>query len=81
MGRFCHDPLMGIVDSIKKLFGGGGDDTAARDERGTDTAQSNEPHGETSGDITGKATDVEVARSVGETAPTDAERLSDPDAP
>ena len=69
---------MGVVDSIKKLFGGG--DTAARDERGDDTAESNEPHGETSGDITGKATDVEVARSVGETTPTDAERLSDPNA-
>jgi hypothetical protein len=71
---------MGIVDSIKKLFSGGGSDTAARDERGADTAASNEPHGETSGDITGKATDVEVARSVGETTPADAERLSDPDA-
>ena len=72
---------MGIIDKIKGWFAGGSDDTAARDERGADTAQSNEPHGETSGDITGKATDTEVARSVGETNPADAERLSDPDAP
>jgi hypothetical protein len=72
---------MGILDSIKKFFSGGGDDTAARDERGTDTAQSNEPHGETSGDITGKAADTAAARSVGESKPEDAERLSDPNAP
>jgi hypothetical protein len=72
---------MGILDSIKKFFSGGNGDTAARDERGTDTAEPNEPHGETSGDITGKATDTDVARSVGETSPADAERLSDPDAP
>ncbi len=69
---------MSIVDKIKSWLGGG--DTAARDETGQDTAESNEPHGVTSGDVTGKATDSEVARSVGETAPADAERLSDPDA-
>ena len=70
---------MSILDSIKRFFNGR--DTAARDELGQDTAQSNKPHGETSGDITGKATDTKVARSVGETNPADAERLSDPDAP
>jgi hypothetical protein len=75
----CENPPMGIMDKIKGWFSG--DDAAARDERGADTAASNEPHGETSGDITGKATDTEVARSVGETNPADAERLSDPDAP
>jgi hypothetical protein len=69
---------MGFGDWIKGLFGKR--DTAARDELGRDTAESNEPHGVTSGDITGKATDAEVARSVGETTPADAERLSDPDA-
>jgi hypothetical protein len=71
---------MGLLDSIKRFFTGG-DDTAARDETGADTAQSNEPQGETSGDTSGKATDTEVARSVGETNPADAERSSDPDAP
>jgi hypothetical protein len=69
---------MSFVDKIKSWFGG--QDTAARDEKGQDTAESNEPHGVTSGDVTGKATDAEVARSVGETNPADAERLSDPDA-
>ena len=69
---------MSIVEKIKSWFGG--QDNAARDEKGQDTAESNEPHGVTSADITGKATDTEVARSVGETTPTDAERLSDPDA-
>lgn len=69
---------MAFSDWLKRIFGGR--DTAARDERGEDTAVSNEPHGVTSSDITGKATDTEVARSVGETTPSDAERLSDPDA-
>jgi hypothetical protein len=69
---------MSIVDKIKGWFGS--QDTAARDEKGQDTAETNEPHGATSGDITGKATDTEVARSVGETTPADAERLSDPNA-
>lgn len=70
---------MSVLDSIKRFFAG--DDNAVRDERGDDTHETNAPHGETSGDITGKATDTEVARSVGETNPADAERLSDPDAP
>jgi hypothetical protein len=69
---------MSIVDKIKSWFGG--EDTAARDEKGQDTAATNEPHGATSGDVTGKATDTEAARAVGETTPADAERLSDPEA-
>jgi len=70
---------MALSDRLKRIFGSR--DTAARDERGADTAESNEPHGTTSGDITGKAVDASVARSVGESEPEDAERLSDPDAP
>lgn len=60
---------MGFGDWIKGLFGK------------KDTAQTNEPRGETSGDITGTAADTEVAGSVGETSPADVERPSDPDAP
>ena len=69
---------MSILDSIKRFFAP--KDGTARDERGDDTAQTNEPHGETSTDVTGKAVDTEVARYVGESKPEDAERLSDPDA-
>jgi len=70
---------MSFLDSIKRFFAP--KDGAARDERGDDTAESNQPHGETSTDVTGKAVDAEVARYVGESNPADAERLSDPDAP
>ena len=70
---------MAFRDWLQRLLGSR--DTAARDGLGQDTAESNEPHGVTSSDITGKAVDTEVARSVGETNPADAERLSDPDAP
>jgi hypothetical protein len=70
---------MSFIDKVKSWFSG--NDTAARDEKGQDTAQTNEPHGVTSGDVTGKAVDTEVARSVGETTPADAERLNDPAAP
>lgn len=70
---------MSLLDSIRRLFAP--KNGAARDERGDDTAETNEPHGETSTDVTGKAVDTAVAQYVGETKPEDAERLSDPDAP
>jgi len=69
---------MSLLDSIKRFFDP--KDEAVRDETGADTAETNEPHGEVSTDITGKAVDAEVARYVGESKPEDAERLSDPDA-
>ncbi len=72
---------MSILDSIKQLFARTPGEAAARDERGDDTALTNEPHGQTSTDVTGKAVDTDVARYVGESKPEDAERLSDPDAP
>ena len=70
---------MPFLDSIKRFFAP--KDDAVRDERGDDSAESNEPHGAVSTDITGKAVDADVARYVGESKPEDAERLSDPDAP
>jgi hypothetical protein len=70
---------MSILDSIKRFFAPKGD--AVQDERGDETAETNEPHGEVSTDVTGKAVDTVVGRYVGETKPEDAERLADPDAP
>ena len=69
---------MSILDSIKRFFAPKPD--VVQDERGDDTAETNEPHGAVSTDITGKAVDADVARYVGESKPEDAERLSDPDA-
>ena len=63
------------LDSIKRFFGP--KDGAARDERGADTAETNEPHGETSTDVTGKAVDTVTARYVGESEPATPTRLSD----